>query len=48
MKVGKRLSSAVIKQREHDTKQEANEAAEKGKDGLTVAATTQDSAGKLF
>ena len=42
MKIGKRLSSILIKQREHDGREDAEAAAAKNKENLAVAAATQD------
>ena len=42
MKVGKRLASKLLKQREHESKEDAEAAQEKGKENLKVEAVTQD------
>lgn len=43
LKVGKRLAAKMVKQREHETKEEAADYVAKDKEGLTASFVDQDS-----
>lgn len=42
LKVGKKLASKLIKQRQHETKEDAQECHDKAKEGLTASGVDQD------
>lgn len=42
LKIGKKLASTLVKQRAHDSREEAAEAHQKAKEGLAVASADED------